>query len=74
MASGSDIGEIAGEALKGAFILAFIVVVSAIILTALITKTIVESSIKTPEEVKQDADRHQVIEQLTPHQKKVLGL
>lgn len=74
MVSGSDMGEIMEGALKGAFILAVTVVIGAIILTAVITGAIVRSSIKTPEEVKQDADRQQVIEQLTPHQKKVLGL
>lgn len=74
MISGSDTEQIVEGALKRAAILALIVVVSAIILTAVITKTIVGSSIKTTEEAKQDADRHQVIEQLTPHQKKVLGL
>lgn len=74
MVSGSDMGEIMGHALKGAFMLAVIVIIVAVILTAVITSAIVKSSIKTPEEVKQAADKQQVIEQLTPHQKKVLGL
>lgn len=68
MINGIEFEQIVEDTLKKSFVIGTIIVIVAVILTVIITKSIVESSIKTP------AERQQVIEQLTPHQKKVLGL